>query len=113
MPYAYCEILFQMHELPNCTEFAALAHVSGENWGDAVMDGHTVVGRAVEILDCVANASGLLPLAILFRRTGIPKPIGVSGRGSKIDARGVRPTLARFAESLATELMPRSATEAS
>jgi DNA-binding IclR family transcriptional regulator len=37
--------------------------------------------------------------------------IGVSGRGSNIDARGVRPTLTMFAESLAAELIPRSGTE--
>jgi DNA-binding IclR family transcriptional regulator len=38
------------------------------------MDDHTVVGRAVAILDCVASAAGPLPLAALTRRTGIPKP---------------------------------------
>jgi DNA-binding IclR family transcriptional regulator len=38
------------------------------------MDDHTVVGRAVEILDCVAGATGPLPLAQLTRRTGISKP---------------------------------------
>jgi DNA-binding IclR family transcriptional regulator len=34
--------------------------------------------------------------------------MGVSGRGSNIDARGVWPALTRCAESLATELTPRS-----
>ena len=38
------------------------------------MDDHTVVGRAVAILDCVASATGPLALAALTRRTGIPKP---------------------------------------
>jgi DNA-binding IclR family transcriptional regulator len=38
------------------------------------MDDHTVVGRAVQILDCVATAAGPLPLAALTRQTGIPKP---------------------------------------
>jgi DNA-binding IclR family transcriptional regulator len=38
------------------------------------MDDHTVVGRAVAILDCVASAAGPLPLAALTKRTGIPKP---------------------------------------
>jgi DNA-binding IclR family transcriptional regulator len=37
--------------------------------------------------------------------------VGVSGRGSNIDARGVRPTMARYAESLAADLIPRSGTE--
>ena len=36
-------------------------------------DDHTVVGRTVAILDCVVEAAGPLPLAILTRRTGIPK----------------------------------------
>jgi DNA-binding IclR family transcriptional regulator len=38
------------------------------------MDDHTVVGRAVAILDCVARAASPLPLAALTRQTGIPKP---------------------------------------
>lgn len=38
------------------------------------MDDHTVVGRAVAILDCVASAASPLPLAALTRQTGIPKP---------------------------------------
>lgn len=38
------------------------------------MDDHTVVGRAVAILDCVASATRPLALAALTRRTGIPKP---------------------------------------
>jgi DNA-binding IclR family transcriptional regulator len=39
--------------------------------------------------------------------------LGVSGRGSNIDARGVRSALIRCTESLTAELMPCSATEAS
>jgi len=42
--------------------------------GDSEVDDHTVVGRAVAILDCVASAASPLPLAALTRRTGIPKP---------------------------------------
>ena len=38
------------------------------------MDDHTVVGRAVAILDCVASAVNPLSLAALTRLTGIPKP---------------------------------------
>jgi DNA-binding IclR family transcriptional regulator len=38
------------------------------------MDDHTVVGRAVAILDCVASAAQPLSLATLTKRTGIPKP---------------------------------------
>jgi DNA-binding IclR family transcriptional regulator len=38
------------------------------------MDDHTVIGRAVAILDCIASAAGPLALAALTRRTGIPKP---------------------------------------
>ncbi|MCT7659593.1 IclR family transcriptional regulator [Mycobacterium deserti] len=37
-------------------------------------DDHTVLGRAVAILDCVVEANGPLPLAVLTRRTGMPKP---------------------------------------
>lgn len=36
-------------------------------------DDRTVVGRTVAILDCVVDATGPVPLAILTRRTGIPK----------------------------------------
>ncbi|MBF6170217.1 IclR family transcriptional regulator [Nocardia blacklockiae] len=36
-------------------------------------DDHTVIGRAVAILDVVTDAAGPLPLAVLTRRTGIPK----------------------------------------
>lgn len=38
------------------------------------MDDHTVVGYAVEISDCVANASGPVPRAVLTCRTGIAGP---------------------------------------
>ncbi|RDI50548.1 IclR family transcriptional regulator [Nocardia mexicana] len=37
-------------------------------------DDHTVIGRAVAILDAVTEAAGPVPLAELTRRTGIPKP---------------------------------------
>jgi DNA-binding IclR family transcriptional regulator len=39
-----------------------------------MVDDHTVVGRAVAILDVVADAGEPVPLAVLTRRTGIPKP---------------------------------------
>jgi DNA-binding IclR family transcriptional regulator len=37
-------------------------------------DDHSVLGRAVTILDCVVDAVAPLPLAVLTRRTGMPKP---------------------------------------
>jgi DNA-binding IclR family transcriptional regulator len=37
-------------------------------------DDRTVVGRIIAILDCVVDAVAPLPLAVLTRRTGIPKP---------------------------------------
>jgi hypothetical protein len=81
--------------------------------GDFEMDDHTVVGRAVAILDCVASAASPLPLAALTRKTGIPKPTvrriasDLTER-SNIDARGVRSALIRFTESLTAELIPQS-----
>ncbi|MBB5915648.1 DNA-binding IclR family transcriptional regulator [Nocardia transvalensis] len=39
-----------------------------------MVDDHTVIGRAVAILDAVTEAPGPLVLAELTRRTGIPKP---------------------------------------
>jgi DNA-binding IclR family transcriptional regulator len=39
-----------------------------------MVDDRTVLGRAVAILDCVVDAVAPLPLSVLTRRTGMPKP---------------------------------------
>jgi len=41
--------------------------------GVEMVDDHTVVGRAVAILDAVVEGTAPIPLAALTRRTGIPK----------------------------------------
>ncbi|WP_280382274.1 IclR family transcriptional regulator [Nocardia wallacei] len=46
----------------------------GTTVGGGMIDDHTVIGRAVAILDAVTESAGPLPLAELTRRTGIPKP---------------------------------------
>jgi DNA-binding IclR family transcriptional regulator len=54
-----------------------------------------------------------LAAALRDRAGGLIGVMGVSGRGSNIDRRGVRPALARSAAALAAELAPMSTTEAS
>lgn len=56
---------------------SGVANASGEprhSNGGEMVDDHTVLGRAVAILDCVVDAVDPLPLAVLTRLTTIPKP---------------------------------------
>ena len=65
--------------------------------GDEIVDDHTVVGRALAVIDAVAECGPNATLAELARLTGIPKPTALRLANNLVQRRLLRRTLNGYA----------------